>query len=189
MPDSLVWKSCLQRGLTEEKIFIETKKKSLFYMGKGNYLRKNYDEAIKQLEEALSLIAGDPNKEADANTIKQLLQQAKSNSKKESRKEMTKWSKAFEANNKLDENEMKSTPSSPKPNSQKNDKSSKGNINKNSISDIFNIKKMLSGKDNDDDDDKFKIIKFDNSTYTLILGFLIIGLGGFSFWRFRSRRF
>jgi len=195
VPDSLVWQCLLKRGMTEEKVFIETKKKSLFLMGKGNLLKKNYEDAIVQLEEALSLIAGDQSKAADASKIRELLIQAKKYSKKESMKEKSTWSKAFEANKKLEDDsheKVTSATSSPKP----KDKPISQNGDKNG-SNIFNIdmKKILSditGKNNNnDDDDKNKIIKFDDSTYSWILGLVIISIGGLGFWaaRFRFRKY
>ena len=209
--DSLVWKCLIERGMTEEKVFIETKKKSLFLMGKANLLSKNYDIAITQLEEALSLIKGDPSKINDANKIREFLTQAKRSSKKESQKEKATWSKAFEANKNLNDDAEKATPSTTTPPSRgatnDNLSSKNGNTSNNGIFN-FDVKRIVSdtvgnitgksysnnnnGNDNKDDDDKNKIIKFDDSTYTWVLGFIIFGsitIGSISYWAVKGFRF
>ena len=63
------------------------KKKALFYIGKSQLKKQNYDEAIAKLEEALAL--------ASDSEIKTLIADAKTRRSKEKQKEKATWSKAF----------------------------------------------------------------------------------------------
>lgn len=50
-----VWQCLVKDGMTKDKIFKEWKKKSLFYIGKSELMRRNYQMAIERLKEALEV--------------------------------------------------------------------------------------------------------------------------------------
>lgn len=87
--DSEVWR-CLeaQHSMTEAKLK-EWKRKSCFYLGKGELLRKNFELAVQYLEAAVSM-----------GYKTELLRQAKVSLKAERQAAQKTWKKAFEANSK-----------------------------------------------------------------------------------------
>lgn len=75
---SLIFAALVKRGgISNAQDMRKTwTKKSLFYAGKAELMRKNYDEAIMFLERARKIIAGDPDFLKDEEDIKNLLTQA-----------------------------------------------------------------------------------------------------------------
>jgi hypothetical protein len=50
---------CLRaRGVTDNKIFVQWKRRALFQAGKANCMKKAYDEAVPQLQDCLKLAQG-----------------------------------------------------------------------------------------------------------------------------------
>jgi hypothetical protein len=68
------------------------KKKALYYAGKAQLKRKNYQESIDLLEEALSLTADDAALSANTKELKALVADAKTRMAKEKQKEKSTWS-------------------------------------------------------------------------------------------------
>ena len=99
-----VWQELLRRGLTNKKICYEWKKKGYFLAGKANFLAKEYEAAIENIENALKLGAAmsgstsDKEAIADEAKLKEMLQMAQKKRAAELKKEKQTWSKAFEKN-------------------------------------------------------------------------------------------
>ena len=96
MKQGLVWQHLLSRGMTEQKLIYEWKKKSYFLKGKADLVRKEYESAIEHLEHALKLSTTSPTGALDDAKLRELLQQAITKRTAEKKKEKNTWSKAFD---------------------------------------------------------------------------------------------
>jgi len=95
IPDSMIW-MCLQgNGVTMEQLQRQWKRKALYYIGKAQLKRKNYQEAVVHLEEAYNLIADDASLAKQVAELKALLADAKARLNKENKREKDTWAKAF----------------------------------------------------------------------------------------------
>lgn len=98
MKDGLVWQCLLDRGMTKNKLLKEWKIKSYFLAGKAELLKKEYDASIVHLEDALKILADDPQSTAEITKLKDLLSTAMKKRSAELKKEKSTWSKAFQKN-------------------------------------------------------------------------------------------
>jgi hypothetical protein len=98
MKDGLVWQCLLDRGMTKNKLLKEWKIKSYFLAGKAELLKKEYDASIAHLEDALKILADDPQSIAEITKLKDLLSTAMKKRSAELKKEKSTWSKAFQKN-------------------------------------------------------------------------------------------
>lgn len=98
MKDGLVWQCLLDRGMTKNKLLKEWKIKSYFLAGKAELLKKEYDASISHLEDALKILADDPQSTAEITKLKDLLSTAMKKRSAELKKEKSTWSKAFQKN-------------------------------------------------------------------------------------------
>jgi cobalamin biosynthesis Mg chelatase CobN len=98
MKDGLVWQRLLDRGMTKNKLLKEWKIKSYFLAGKAELLKKEYDASISHLEDALKILADDPQSIAEITKLKDLLSTAMKKRSAELKKEKSTWSKAFQKN-------------------------------------------------------------------------------------------
>ena len=114
---SNLWKQFQKRGMTYQKLTQEWKKKSLFYKGKALYLGKNYEAAIEQLGLAMEVLklgdAKGPVIDKQIDELADLLNKAKIDKRKESKKEKETWQRAFKKNNTEPEDEPTSTSQAP----------------------------------------------------------------------------
>eukprot|EP01032_Pedospumella_encystans_P022018 gene22018-24963_t len=95
IPDSMIW-MCLQgNGVTMEQLQRQWKRKALYYIGKAQLKRKNYQEAVVHLEEAYNLIADDASLAKQVAELKALVTDAKARLNKENKREKDTWAKAF----------------------------------------------------------------------------------------------
>jgi len=115
------------------------KKKSLFLAGKAELKRKNYDEAVKNLDEAKQIIAGDMAYAKEEEEITMLLAHAISGKKAISVKEKKMYRKAF----------LTAAAESDHTSSKSRDPDIEGTLNK----DINSEKQIIPMKIDDDDDD------------------------------------
>jgi hypothetical protein len=93
-----VWQCLLDRGMTKNKLLKEWKIKSYFLAGKAELLKKEYDASISHLEDALKILADDPQSIAEITKLKDLLSTAMKKRSAELKKEKSTWSKAFQKN-------------------------------------------------------------------------------------------
>ena len=98
IPAGAVWQCMIERGMNEEKLQKEWKKKSCYLIGKAELMRREYKAAVLHLEVALKLIAGDAAREKEEVELKTLLATANKKKTEEVKKEKNTWSKAFEKN-------------------------------------------------------------------------------------------
>jgi tetratricopeptide (TPR) repeat protein len=98
METGLVWKCLLERGMTQNKLLKEWKKKSYFLAGKAELLNKEYKNAIIHLENAIKLIDGDVQSAAEILKLKDLLKSAMKKKSAELKREKDTWAKAFQKN-------------------------------------------------------------------------------------------
>lgn len=82
-------------GMTAEKMFVELKKKSLYYLGKSEVLSNDFDEGIAHLEKALALYGA---KEKGVEELKTLIANSKRAQEKAIKKEKETWKRAFKKN-------------------------------------------------------------------------------------------
>jgi tetratricopeptide (TPR) repeat protein len=101
METGKVWQCLLKEGMTKDKLFKEWKKKSLFYIGKSELMRKNYQTAIDRMREALEIIDTDnqdnvhPSIANNIIELKELIVQAEKKKNDEIKREKSTWQKAF----------------------------------------------------------------------------------------------
>ena len=95
IPDGQIWKCLLDNGITEDQLRKVWKKKALYYIGKAHLKRKNFQEAVENLEEALALISDDGKLVKNANELRGMITDAKTRLSKEKQREKNTWAKAF----------------------------------------------------------------------------------------------
>ena len=98
MKEGLVWQCLLDRGMTKNKLLKEWKIKSYFLAGKAELLKKEYDASISHLEDALKILADDPQSLVEITKLKDLLSTATKKRSAELKKEKSTWSRAFQKN-------------------------------------------------------------------------------------------
>jgi len=101
---SKIFEALVNRGavLSFEHMQKLWKKKSLFYAGKSELLRKNFESSIDFLGHALQIIRGDPNFSKEEEEINGLLAKARAGKKKVAMKEKNMYSKALQSLSKED---------------------------------------------------------------------------------------
>jgi predicted ATPase len=95
IPESKVWQSLKARGMTQDKLIKEMKRKSLFTMGKSSKSNKDYEQAVFYFQGALGLIMNDEDKEKDIKYLTQLIVSTKKQLKIEKNKEKSFYANAF----------------------------------------------------------------------------------------------
>jgi tetratricopeptide (TPR) repeat protein len=109
-----VWQQLVSRGMTLKKLRNEWKKKSHFLAGKADLMRREYDTAVTNLEEALRLtLHDDPTAAAEEAKLRELLQVATKKRAAELKKEKSTWTRAFEKNSALDAGAAPTSSSAP----------------------------------------------------------------------------
>ena len=93
-----LWRKLNEIGVNEDKVLKDWKKKSLFYQGKAELLRRNYTASIDLLESALELVKNDENYAASVKELRGLILKAKQQRADESKKEKSTWQNAFKKN-------------------------------------------------------------------------------------------
>lgn len=189
IPDSLIW-MCLQgNGVTMEQLQRQWKRKALYYIGKAQLKRKNFQEAVVHLEEAYNLIAEDATLAKQVTELKALLADAKARLNKENKREKDTWAKAFKKGKTEVESiyhDPRDTPTSSAPTTPVHSTTS---LDPNNLK--FDISD-LGGKDGK------KKKKTESSTaltswstpyfYTAFFVAFFAAVGGGSFWYFNHRR-
>ena len=121
IPDGEIWKCLSSTGITLDKLQKEWKKKALYFVGKAELKRQNYQAALDSLGLALQLIDKDPKLAANAQELRDLIDGAQKRRSKEKQREKQTWSKAFQKNKTVKEDEhstsgVSSGATSPTPN-------------------------------------------------------------------------
>lgn len=118
METGKVWQCLLRDGMTKDKLFKEWKKKSLFYIGKSELMRKNYKTAIDRLREALQILSTDnltnvhPSISNNITELKDLLVLAEKKKGDEIKREKSTWQKAFKKDKTQPESKVASSTTS-----------------------------------------------------------------------------
>jgi len=102
IPDGNVWKSLLNFGLTLPQL-MEYKKKSLFFMGKAEFLNNEFELSKTHLEEALKLTPSDAVRDKATDELKDILAKTTKKLQEQRKKEKSTWSKAFKKNTEVAE--------------------------------------------------------------------------------------
>lgn len=95
--DGQVWQCLLTNGMTIDKL-MAYKKKGLYYLGKSELMRQEYEPAAGHLRLALALIPEDQRSSKEAVDIDDLITSANNGKAKQLSKEKAMWSKAFKKN-------------------------------------------------------------------------------------------
>lgn len=187
---------CLQEnGVTTEQLQRQWKRKALYYIGKAQLKRKNYQEAVVHLEEAYSLIAEDASMAKHAAEHKALLADAKNRLIKENKREKDTWAKAFKKGKTEVESiyhDPRDTPTSSAPDSPTPTRASSAPLDPNNLK--FDLSD-LSSKDKDKKKKKKEAESTALTTWpaggyyaTFFFITLFAAVGGGSFWFFNRRR-
>lgn len=83
------------RGVTDDKLSKDWKKKSLFHLGRAEFFNQDFEDAVSHLKSALD-IAG-----PDAKDVAEILEKAQVRLAQVRRKEKSMWSKAFKSNSEV----------------------------------------------------------------------------------------
>lgn len=185
IPDGLIWKCLQNNGITLEKLLKEWKKKSLYYIGKSELKRQNFQEAVEHLEASLALIVDDPDKVANANELRELVAEATKKRNKEKKREKSTWSKAFKKNS-----------ASVDPPAAQNNSPSSSSRSAATVAggesvpiDLSKVKVDLGLKESSKTQLDRKQFSSTDSYMGLLFGLGFAGiLGGVAFWWLRSRR-